>query len=393
MNQPQAVPSAEHPLLGRLYALGWLVMVVLLLAPWVWLTPEKPQAKSMPLADPAALSAKALWADEQVLNASWSERARQWQQTNPVSPQTDLALGRAWENLHSSVFALQDRTSQVLQIQQLQRAKLLLEPYARKGHPDIQRLANSLQSHVQSLLSQAPAGPNVPTLVLTWGNLGKIVDDLNQIQLELMEIRRWSISNTVAYDDKLPLRFHEQMALIFPNLYVQQFENQANLLFNSRLTIENAMTQAQLQAFLKSSSEPVNSSNLTWLVAFVCLLLGAGWLLVLGRALAHDRNLLALRAKDIQAMQVQLKKTMALPVVDVATPMRPEPAAVPEIWKQLQADVPDLLGRVKTIQHLFDTGRSQEWVVRDLAILEAKLTQWDKANQTRSKSTDGEPNA
>jgi len=400
MSSEPSVPVNAPDTLRPLYVMGWLVLVFLLLVPWAWTHSEKPQAKPPTLVAPSALTAQALWADEQVLNAAWSEQARQWTTSQGPSLQADLPLSKAWSDLDASVLALQDRAGQILQVQQLQKAQVLLEPYTRRGHPDIQRLANSLQARVASLLHQAPAGAAATTLVLTWGNLEQMVDDLNQIQLQLTEIRRWSISNTVAYADKLPLRFHEQMALVFPTLYVQQLENHANLLFKSRLTIENAMAQAQLQALLKPAADPETTSQTNWWVLLVCLLAGAGWLLALGRAHAQTRAqtsaqtdaMLAQHRAALQAMQSQLQEAVDKSLV-VANPPPPVQAVMPEAWAQVQADIPDLLGRVKTIQHLFDAGRSQEWVARDLAILEAKLCQWEKATQPGPDSPDGARNA
>jgi hypothetical protein len=400
MSAAPSVPVNAPDTLRPLFAMGWLVLVFLLLVPWAWTSSEKPQAKPSTLVDPSVLTAQALWADEQVLNAVWSDQARQWTASQSPSFHDDLPLSKAWSDLDASVLALQDRAGQVLQVQQLQKAQLLLEPYTRKGHPDIQRLANSLQAHVGSLINQAPADAAATTLVLTWGNLEQVVDDLNQIQLQLTEIRRWSISNSVAYDDKLPLRFHQQMALVFPTLYVQQLENHANLLFKSRLAIENAMAQAQLQALLNTAADPETTPQTNWWVLLVCLLVGAGWLLALGRAHAQTRaqtsvqteTMLAQHRAALQAVQSQLQEAMDKSLV-AASPPPPAQAAMPEAWAQVQADVPDLLGRVKTIQHLFDAGRSQEWVARDLAILETKLRQWEKATQPGPDSPDGAHNA
>lgn len=396
MSPDPSVKMYTPDILRPLYAQGWLVMVFLLLMPWVWTSSEKPQAKPPSLVDPSVLSARAIWADEQVLNAAWSEQARQWTTSQAPSYHADLPLSKAWSDLDATVPALQYRAGQILQVQQLQQALVVLEPYTRKGHPDIQRLANSLQALVASLLSQAPAGAADATLVLTWGNLEQLADDLNQIQLQLVEIRRWSISDTVAYDDKLPLRFHEQMALVFPALFVQQFGNHANLLFKSRLTIENAMAQAQLQALLKPAADPVTTPQKDWWVLLLCLLVGAGWLLALGRAHAQTRAqsgaMLAQQRAALQAIQSQRQEAMDKSLV-VANPPPPAQAAMPEAWAQIQAEVPDLLGRVKTIQHLFDSGRSQEWVARDLSILETKLLQWGKATEPGPDWPDGARNA
>ena len=376
--------SASDPL-ERLFKLGWLVMLVLLTVPWLWLTSEKSEPSALPASDPALVAAQSLWRNEQILNTAWSEQASQWSKTHANSPYAKLPLGKAWSDLDASVLALEDRSSQILQVQQIQRALALIEPYTLQGHPDIQREANGLKLRVNSLLSQPNTGGDKATLVLTWGNLANLVDDLNQIQIQLTEIRRWSISSTVAYKDKLPLRFHEQMALVFPSLYVQQLENQANILFKSRLTIENAMAQTQLRQTLQAPADQSGASPLRWVVILLCVMVGVGWLLGLGRGLSHARLQQEALGLEIRQLSIRLQQAYSAPQSAPPTEEHsgPSPESSAELtWAmQVHDAIPDLLGRVKNIQMLFDSGQSLERVSRDLAIVEAKLSQWERSAQ------------
>ncbi len=373
--------SASDPL-GRLLRLGGLVMLVLLVTPWLWMTSEKSEPSALSGSDPSLVAAQSLWRNDQVLNTAWSEQASQWSKTHANSPYAKLPLGKAWSDLDASVLALEDRSSQILQVQQLQRALALIEPYTLQGHPDIQREANGLKLRINALLSQPHTGGDKATLVLTWGNLANLVEDLNQIQIQLTEIRRWSISSTVAYKDKLPLRFHEQMALIFPSLYVQQLENQANILFKSKLTIEHAMAQAQLRQTLQAPAEQTAVSPLRWVVILLCVLVSVAWLLSLGRGLSHARMQQEQLGLEIHNLNIRLQQAQASPP---PAPPTEQPAPSPDnsaelTWAmQVQDAIPDLLGRVKNIQMLFDSGQSLERVSRDLAIVEAKLSQWERS--------------
>jgi hypothetical protein len=210
-----------------------------------------------------------------------------------------------------------------------------------------------------------------------------VLDDLNQIQVQLTEIRRWSMM--VPNNDKLPMRFYVQMSLAFPSVNVREFRDQAFLLIKNRLAIENAIAQTQLSQWALAPVQPVTIAPWRWALAVLCTLLGVAWMVFLGKGYSRLQQLHAQRAEDISDMERRLEEAqLPPPAVLPPPPAEPAPAATvsePAWTAQVRASIPDLLGRVKNIQRLFDSGHSQELVARDLSIVEAKLVQWDKAAQ------------
>ena len=390
------MPAQQTPALTpisswRIYFAGWGVIMAIVLAPWLWLATEKNQPPAQFLVDPAVVAAQSLWSDDRVLSAAWAEQVRQWPKVNVSSSYASLPLLRAWSDLDASALALLERAPQVLQVQQIQRAHELLEAHTNKGHPEIQRLGKLLQSRMQSLLSKPATSDDVPILVLRFKYLDSVIDDLNQIQLLLNEVRRWSNSRAVASEDKLPLSFYVQMSRAFPTVNVRLFEEQAFLLIKSRLIIENALFQTQLRQWMQHSAEPEPPSLWRWTLALLCALVAAGWLLLLGRGLAQYRQQHAKHTNDLRALEIKLQEALANPpdMAPAATIAKQNSEAESAWASQVQASIPDLLGRLKNIQRLFDSGYSQELVACDLAIVEAKLAQWDQSLQDVAPRTPG----
>jgi hypothetical protein len=382
MTNSQTIRSTADNL-RALFGLGWVVILVLVVAPWLWLATEEQKPPAHRTAEAAVSAVHALWADDRYLDAVWAEQARQWNQDYASSDFAGLPSQRTWSDLNQAALALQEGAVQVLQVQSIQKAYELLELHTSTGHPEIRRLAQLLQSRMQSLLSKPIKQGNIPTVALTWGNLESVVDDLNHIQIHLTEIRRWSMSVMMPSDFKLPMRFYVQMSMAFPSVNVRQFESQAFLLIKSRLAIQNAIAQAQLLQLKQMPVEPTPVSPLRWWVAVICALVSVGWMFVLGRGLSNFRYQHSQLTDEVDTLNKKIQEAKfegdSLEPEAVATTIH-QPATE-SLWaSQVRAALPDVLGRVKNIKRLFDSGHSQEMVARDLSIVEAKLVQWDRSS-------------
>lgn len=355
-----------------------LVLVSLIALSWGVLSGKPQQVPELPVqaevTEPARDLLLKFLDDEAVLDQRWQEQALKWPDVQGVSDQTLKMSASTWPVLLRDMELFVRQSRPVLSTAQIRKLRDAFEPHEGFRNAELRPLVKDFGQRLEALLAHQK-DQGAEQLVLTWQNTPDVVEQLVRIQDLVRELRKFSRSKAAPGEPRLSNALFSQMSVTFPTAAVRDFQATANRLLQSRWTL-----LYQLEKNRPPSPPPVimpnagGSDNLTgWAMVAMAIagLVGTLFLAVSRRLLIQAQTRSAQRGQALQELQARWAQHE-----EASARQQQDRQSNAQMLAQLNRDLAEIQGRVKTAQLRFDSGQMLDLSSEELALVDEKLAHW-----------------